>query len=276
MKKKLHEIEKHELFQELFPINEQIKDRIKQDMSKNGFDENQPVVLATWQGQKEAVCIDGYTRVQVADELGIDEIPTVTYSVETEKDAFDIALNRQANRRSLTNTEIFQCIETMITRYGDPPNGGLPYTVEEIAEKLGVSKRKVERTLRVVKDAPPETRKQIKAGNKSINQAETAIRASRTESTPSSERPKKRRGESRMVEIDPDQWEQLTSIVEKGNTGAEIEDLVYEALESYLRADDDEEEGETESEEDCDRAEYESMRTYDDEDEDEESDVEAA
>jgi ParB-like chromosome segregation protein Spo0J len=273
MNKKLHEIEKHELFKELFPINEEIKDRIKQDMLENGFDDNQPVVLANWQGQEEPVCVDGYTRLSVAEDLGIDEIPTVMYSVETKKEAFDIALNRQANRRSLTNAEIFQCIETMSTRLVGPPNGGLPYTVEEIAEKLGISKRKVERTLRVVKDAPPETKKQIKAGNTSINQAETAIKASCKVSAPPSLQPKKRREESRLVEIDPDQWEQLTKLVEHGNTGAEIEDFVYDALEQYLGEDDDEEEDETESEEDCDRAEDEASWAYDD---DEESEVETA
>jgi len=274
MRKTLHEIEKHELFQELFPIHEEIKERIKQDMSENGFDENQPVVLAKWQDQEEPVCIDGYTRLRVAEELDIAEIPTVTYSVATEQDAFDIALKRQANRRSLMDAEILQCIETIFKRYGNPPNGGRKYEVQEIANRLGISKRKAERALRVVEKASTETKKQVKAGNTSIHKAETGIKPSSSQPGPSIEKPKNRRGGSRMVEIDPDQWERLEAAVEI--TGGTIDDHVYEALERYLGGgDDDDEEDETESEEERDRAEYEEMWDSDEE-ENEESDVEAA
>ena len=178
MRKTVHEIERHDLFQELFPINEEIKERIKQDMTKNGFDENQPVVLAKWQDQEEPVCIDGYTRLKVAEDLGLAEIPTVTYSVSTEQDAFEIALKRQPNRRSMTDAEIFQCVETITTRYGNPPNGGPKYEVQEIADKLGISKRKAERTLRVVEKATDETKNQIKIGTTSIHKAERTVKAS--------------------------------------------------------------------------------------------------
>jgi hypothetical protein len=272
MRKTLQEIEKHELFQELFPINEEIKERIKRDMAENGFDENQPVVLAKWPDQEEPVCIDGYTRLRVAEELDIVEIPTVTYSVATEQDAFELALKRQANRRSLTDAEIFQCVETIITRYGNPPNGGPKYEVQEIADKLGISKRKAERTLRVAEMATAETKKQIKTGATTIHKAETTVKSSSTEPRPSSEKPRKRRGESRMVAIDLDQWERLTELAE--NTGADIEELVYEAVQLYLEEDD--EEDDTESEEAHDRAEFEEMWESADEEENAESDVDAA
>ncbi len=268
MRKTLGEIEKHKLFQELFPINEEIKERIKRDMSENGFDENQPLVMAKWQDQEGPVCIDGYTRLRVAEELDIAEIPTVTYSVATEQDAFEIALKRQANRRSLTDAEILQCIDTMRTRFGNPPNGGLRYTVQEIAEKLGISKRKAERTIRVAERADAETKKQIKAGTTSITKAETAVKSC-SEPRPPGEKPKRKRGESRTVEIHSDQWEQLSDIAEA--TGSDIEELVYEALELYL--DRDEEEDETEREEEYDRTEYDAIWETSDEDEDESSDL---
>ncbi len=70
MRKPVNEIEKYELFQELFPIDEKTKDRIKKDISENGFDENQPIVLAQWADMDNPVCIDGHTRLQVAEELG--------------------------------------------------------------------------------------------------------------------------------------------------------------------------------------------------------------
>ena len=81
------EIQKHEAFSNLFPIDETVKERIKQDMFENGFDQNQPVVLAKWGDQNEPVCVDGYTRLQVAEELSISEIPTVTYTVEDDSGA---------------------------------------------------------------------------------------------------------------------------------------------------------------------------------------------
>lgn len=232
MKKRVSEIEKYELFQELFPIDEKIKDRIKQDMSENGFDENQPIVQAKWSGMDNEVCVDGHTRIQAAEELGIDEVPTVTYSVATEQDAFELALKRQVNRRNLTDAEIFQCVETISDRYGNPPNGGLSCSVQEMADKLGISKRKAERTLRVLEQGTPETKIKVRTGVTSLHKAEKALKSSSSEPHPSSEKRKKRSRQSRTVEIDPAQWEQLERLSEL--TDADIEDMIYEALEEFL------------------------------------------
>lgn len=265
MKRALNEIKKHHVFEELFPINEAIRDRIKQDMSDNGFDENQPVALAIWPGQSEGVLIDGYTRYSVAAELGIDEIPMVRYQVESEREAFQIALKRQTHRRSLTDPEIMNCIEAILSRYGGPPNGGLPFTVREIADSLGITKRKAERALRVAEHATEESKEEIRQGKTSIHRAEQAIKASCAK--PSKRAPKKRLRAARVVEIDPDQWEHLEELSEL--THAEIEEIVYEALELYFRNGDD-----TETEEDGDLAECETFKATDDGEE--ESDVDAA
>ena len=40
-------------------------------MAANGYDEFQPVMLATWPGQKERVIIDGHTRLKASLNLGI-------------------------------------------------------------------------------------------------------------------------------------------------------------------------------------------------------------
>lgn len=270
MKKKVQEIVKHELFHGLFPIHDEIKGRIKQDMSQNGFDENQPVVLAKWQGQEEAVCVDGYTRLSVADELGIDEAPTVTYELATEQDAFEMALKRQSHRRSLTDAEVYQCIEIMTTRYGNPPNGGPTYKVQEIADKLGLSKRKTERAIRVVENATPETKIQIKSGITSINGAERSMKVMSNDGRPHDKKPKKKRSDSRMVEIEPDHWERMQELV--GQIGGTIEDIVDEALEMYFShhsEEEDEVENETEEEAEGDYVEPD-YEDYEDADESEE------
>jgi hypothetical protein len=164
--------------------------------------------------------------------IGSHEVPTVTYAVETEQDSFELALKRQANRRSLTDAEIFQCMETISDRYGNPPNGGLSYSVQEMADKLGISKRKAEMALRVMEQSSSETKRRVKTGVASIHKAEKAFKTLSTESPPSSEKRKKQSRQSRTVEIDPDQWEQLERLSEL--TDADIEDIVYQALEIYL------------------------------------------
>jgi hypothetical protein len=171
----------------------------------------------------------------------------------------------------LTDAEIFNCIEIIKNRFGVPPNGGLTYTVKKMADKLGISKRKTERALRVAEEATDETKEQIRAGKTSIHRAEVTVKSSSTAPRPSKEKPKDGRRASKKVEIDPDQWDQLKEIVKV--VGGTVEDLVYDALERYLSADCEEDEVATATEQDCDRTEDETAWTHDDDVDDEESNV---
>ncbi len=57
------------------------------------------MILATWEGQKEPVCIDGHTRLQAAKNLGIEEVPVFVHEFDTEEEAVEKAIKLQRNRR---------------------------------------------------------------------------------------------------------------------------------------------------------------------------------
>jgi hypothetical protein len=60
------EIKTHETFTNLFPIKPELQEKIENDMREGTYDFSQPIILASWDGQKEPVCIDGHTRLQAA------------------------------------------------------------------------------------------------------------------------------------------------------------------------------------------------------------------
>jgi hypothetical protein len=86
-----NEIRTHETFENLFPINQDVLAKITADMKERHFhyDPSQPVVVATWAGQAESVCIDGHTRIKAAINAGIAEIPVWKHEFDTEDEALE-------------------------------------------------------------------------------------------------------------------------------------------------------------------------------------------
>ncbi len=70
-----NEIKTHPTFESLFPINPALLEKIEQDMRQGTYDLSQPIILATWEGQTEPVCIDGHTRLQAAINVEIEHVP---------------------------------------------------------------------------------------------------------------------------------------------------------------------------------------------------------
>jgi hypothetical protein len=327
------EIKTHETFASLFPIRDELLKKIEEDIKERNYDFSQPVILATWEGQEEPVCIDGHTRLQAAMNSEIEEVPIWAHKLGTEAEALELAIHLQRNRRNMTDAEILACIEALDVRKraGRPKKELAQHcanfstdlgdhdeseetdskitrtsgkSAKAAADLMGISERKVEQVRTVMDHADQETLGAVKNGEMSVNKAyqevqrrRSAARASATwtaaadkethvdtmgdisqqvpnryeeptegikgetkpinntgkavkfpsvEPAQSDEKPRSRRKVLRTVEIDPDQWDQLTRIGEI--TGEEIEDLVYEALELYLKVDDTVEE--TSSEED--------------------------
>ncbi len=85
--KKIEQIKTHPLFEGIFRIDEELLGRIERDMSEGRYDSSQPIILATWEGQKEPVCIDGHTRLQAAKNFGIEEVPVFTHEFDTEQES---------------------------------------------------------------------------------------------------------------------------------------------------------------------------------------------
>ncbi len=181
------EVKTHETFRALFPIRPELLTIIEEDMKTFEYDESQPIVLATWEGQDEPVCIDGHTRLQAAKNAGIMEVPVYEYEFDSEQEAIDHAINLQQNRRNMTDADILVCVALLDSkrpRGGDrrseeakskPSSDGngnsRSASAKETAEKVGTGTRKVEKARTVLGKGDPDTVKAVQSGKMSINKA---------------------------------------------------------------------------------------------------------
>ena len=170
-------------FRDLFPINEKVLDAIYWDMQKNGYDRSQPIIV--WESH-DSIVIDGHTRLRAARKAGISEVPVMLKPFPDENAALEYAIKCQRNRRNLKDFEIMKCLEELDKRHvkgGDHgnqhtggklaivPNGTFAKSSENTADLLGINYRKVERTRKVLDEAPEEIKEAVKAGEMSIHAA---------------------------------------------------------------------------------------------------------
>lgn len=106
--------------------------------------------------------------------------PTGKPSGETLR-PWGLAIHRQRDRRNLSDAELWKCIEwtnKLKKRGGDhksegfkskAPDGAFDKSSQEIAQKLGISARKVERVRTVMDHGDVETIQAIEQGEMSIN-----------------------------------------------------------------------------------------------------------
>ncbi len=181
------EIDTHESFEALFPKNPELLEKIENDMREGTYDLSQPVILATWEGQNEPVCIDGHTRLRAAINVGIEEVPIWTHEFDSEQEAMEHAIKLQQNRRNMTDAELIVCVALLDSkrpRGGDrkseqakskPSSDGnensRSASAKETAEKVGTGTRKVEKARTVLSKGDPDTVKAVQSGNMSINKA---------------------------------------------------------------------------------------------------------
>ena len=164
------EIEKHPVFESIYTIDPDLKDRIAEDMKAHGFDPSQPVHI--WacteeDGTAHKYLIDGYTRLSAAEQAGITVIPYYEHKFENQDEAYMYALHLQVDRRNLTEQELLYNIEKLMgTDYVQSHKGR---KADAIAEKLGISSRKVQQAMSVINDATDEQKEEIASGAKSIN-----------------------------------------------------------------------------------------------------------
>jgi hypothetical protein len=199
-----NEIKTHPTFKNLFPIKPELLARIEANMRAGGYDDSQPVIVATWEGQDDPVCIDGHTRIQAAINAGIEEIPTKTYRFETENEALEYAIRLQANRRNMKDADILKCVMALDRRRargGDrrsdeakskPKGCGIEKSrsasANYTAELLGISPRQVEKIRTVIDHAEPETVEAVQTGKISINRAYVATQEKRKAEKAAAER----------------------------------------------------------------------------------------
>lgn len=171
-------IKTSEPFNIIFPIKPHILASVTESMGRDGFDSAEPLVA--WNG----IIVDGHTRLEAALDAGIELIPVVEKEFQDEDAALEYAIKRQKDRRNLTDEDILRCIETLDSRKRKSNNlnigpeasceasgNSLGKTAAKTADLLGTSRAKVERARAVLDHATPESKKQVLAGEKSINAA---------------------------------------------------------------------------------------------------------
>ncbi|MBI5247880.1 MAG: hypothetical protein HY912_00160 [Desulfomonile tiedjei] len=263
--KKIEEIKTHPLFEGLFTINDELLAKIEQDMRDDRYDITQPVILATWKGQNEPVCIDGHTQLKAAKNSGIEEVPVWLHEFDTEEEALEKAIKLQLNRRNMTDGEILMCMETLDKRKqrgGDrrseaaqskvqhwPIENEQSSSAQETGNLLGISERKVKQTRTVMDHADEVTKESVKQGDLSINQAYQKTQRKRKQAK--AEPPSENAGEKAPDEV---QGVQQVSDEDKASTniapvflslehfralrqlGGSIEEHVAKAIELYLKS----------------------------------------
>ncbi len=262
MNMKVEEIKTHPLFEKMFAINEALLAKIEQDMREDRYDRSQPIILATWDGQEEYVCIDGHTRLQAARNLGIEEVPVFLHEFNTEDEALEKAIKLQRNRRNMTDAKIIACIEALDKK---KPRGGdrrsdeakskasdaaiettSAKSAKETADLLGVSTTKVERVRNVLNNGDPETVEAVKNGEKSVHTAYQETQKKRKKTKPkrnSTNATEKANNEGQELELADETKEPkdispvFLSIEHFGalrKLGGSIEEHVANAIERYL------------------------------------------
>lgn len=165
----IEKIEEHEQFKELYSIDEDLLERISEDMKQNKFDASQPVHI--WLSKENDIehfyLIDGYTRVKAAKLAGLQTVPYFEHNFEDFEEAHRYALHLQVDRRNLESSDLLKNIEVLMgSDYIQNMKGNKNAAVGEM---LGVSEKTVERANFVEKNATEEQLEAIESGETTIN-----------------------------------------------------------------------------------------------------------
>lgn len=167
----IEKIEEHEKFKNLYSIDENLVERIVQNIKENGFDKSQPVhiwISSDDNGISHNYLIDGYTRLQAARLANLVTVPYFEHNFDTFEEAYRYVLHLQIDRRNLSGADFLSNLrELMGSDYVKNFNGN---KAEIIAEEMGVSKRTIERGLSVENNASDEQKERIKSGKATVNQ----------------------------------------------------------------------------------------------------------
>ncbi len=194
------EIKTHKSFEALFPIKPELMATIEEGMKTWDYDESQPIIVGTWEGQNEPVCIDGHTRLLAAMNVGITEVPVYEQEYSGEEAAIEHAIVLQCHRRNLSDAELFRYMEIIDERYvpqrnengkfAGAPNGAAVKSSEATAKLLGTSSRKTERMRAIMDYGDAETVDAVKNGEMSVNKGYEETRKKRNGAKAAEKSPK--------------------------------------------------------------------------------------
>ena len=186
----ISKIRLHSVFNNLFPKSPSVLNALKLHIQAHGFDDAFPLILAYGPWTEHDVLLDGHSRHQVCEELGLEEAPVVRRFFETEDEALEYMIHIQKDRRNLTDAEIVNCVATLDQRQtagrhkklasleANFPTGK---SAERTATILGVSRAKVERVRTILKHGDDEIKRSLQSGT-SINKVYKEIQMKRSKS----------------------------------------------------------------------------------------------
>jgi hypothetical protein len=160
-------------FTDLFPVNEGMVSRISESMQKRGYDKSQP--LHVW--KERMLLVDGHHRRLAAIKAGLREVPVFYHHFNSMEEALEYAILLQTDRRNLSDSEIYKTMQTLdrlkdIGRPTDKSEGRQQGKSAEItAQKIGISRSKVEKARTIQNKASPEIKAAVESGTMSIHAA---------------------------------------------------------------------------------------------------------
>lgn len=106
---KIKEVKIQEPFKGLFRLYDDVYKEVLDDIRKNGYDENEPILL--W--ERDNILIDGHTRLKAAKEEGLKDIPASLLTFENEDEALRYAIKRNSQRRFVSMGDKFRCVRLL-------------------------------------------------------------------------------------------------------------------------------------------------------------------
>ena len=152
---------------EVFKMEEAVRDRIAEDMKKNGFSKSHPIHVFWFNGM--LILIDGYTRYAAALLAGLTTVYVQIHNFETIEEAKLFSMKEQINRRNMTDAMLYNQYLAIL----EESNGTL--TAEEAGKQLQKSRRTMTKFFKIQKNATPQQIEDIKSSKTSINQVYNQI-----------------------------------------------------------------------------------------------------
>lgn len=142
-----------------FEMSEEVKNRIKDDIEKNGFSKAKPIHIFWW--DEKWCLIDGHTRFQAASELGLKNIWAQIHNFDNLNKALLFSYKEQFNRRNTDDATLIR--EFLLLQQEEK------LTAEEMSNRLNKSKRHIFKLQFVLKHSSKQQLESINAGTSTIN-----------------------------------------------------------------------------------------------------------
>ncbi len=178
-------------FTQLLPFNQELVNKLKDEIINNEYDEGQPVYLFKIAEEPESGWFlgDGHHRRLASILAGKEAIPVIRKTFDTRKQAILFAYHLQIDRRNIddsTKYKIFKQIDELkkpgrkslediknIQSETDSETESLPSnSAAEEGKLLGISTRQISKLRNIEQNASDEIKAELESGAISINQAD--------------------------------------------------------------------------------------------------------